>query len=558
MGRKRKVPSVNIVQADVGGGSATAQGKPTTPSNITIPPPSSAPNSDQSNLDQVISSDIKCMGGGLSGSELAGKDSGEVGADIKKDEILKPAKKGKTLDLNFDLSEKQAEALNAGEKYVLYGGAKGGGKSWFMCVWIFLMAMKYAGNKLFFCRRRSVDFTNTTLETWKKAIPADLYRINEQKKKIFIPITSSVIDFGGLDDPLLIQSLNSAEYAHIGVDQAEEIERDSFGMLQGTLRHKLPNGTDLSRQIRLTANPAQCWLKDYFIINPQPDTRFIKALPVDNPYLPSDYVETLKQAFKHRPHMLAAYLHGSWDDLAGNDCCIRGVHIEEAKLKKVHGKPIKRVVVNDPAITGDENVTFLMEQVGNVAYIADELIIEHKRPIETAALLSAYRKKTDAQLIAIDKIGIGEGVLDGLYELKEPVLAINSAAKPTSDSMANRFGNLRAQMWWEAGDKFAKNEVAIPSDDHELARQLGSVKFDKEKLVKFYVQSKADIKESIGRSPDRADALVMGLYALNQIGRLDEAEYSKNSEDTVGHGIRVDPLEDEFEAVGDYSGYNIF
>lgn len=462
------------------------------------------------------------------------------------------------IKMRFDLSAKQVEALNCPAKYLLYGGAKGGGKSWFLCVWAFLSSMKWRGNKIFLCRRRSVDFTNTTLETWRKSIDARLYRINEQKKKIYLPANSSVIDYGGLDDPLLIQSLNSAEYAQIGIDQGEEIERDSFAMLRGTLRHHAEGLKDEDRCIRITANPAQCWLKDEFLLNPGPSFKYIPALPIDNPYLPKDYVENLEDAFKHRPQLLAAYLRGSWDDLSGNDTCIRGSHIEEAKIKKLPGGAIiKRIIVNDPAITGDENVTFLMERVGNVSYIADELIIEHKRPIETAALLAAYRKRTGAQIIAVDKIGIGEGVVDGLNNLDELVLAINSAAKPTSPNAQVRYGNLRSQMWWEAGEKFARSEVQIPANDVELARQLGSVKFDQVKLSKLFVSSKKEIKDAIGRSPDRADAFVMGLYALDYVNRLDE---ESKPHDRQGTFEKHQSSSNEFSEVGiydDFSGYNL-
>lgn len=470
-----------------------------------------------------------------------------------------PISKKAPLVLNFALSKKQQEALNNPAKFLLYGGAKGGGKSWFMCVWVFLMAVKYRGNKLFFCRRRSVDFTNTTLETWRKSIPANLYRINEQKKKIYIDITKSVIDYGGLDDPLVVQSLNSAEYAHIGVDQAEEVDQDSFSMLRGTMRHRVADGSCPPYQIRLTANPAQCWLKDYFILNPEVDTAYVAALPTDNPSLPKDYVENLRQAFKHRPHLLEAYLHGSWDDLSGNDTCIRGSWIEEAKKKKVDGRVIKRVVVNDPAITGDENVCFLMELAGNTFYKADELVIEHRRPIETAALISAYRRRTGAQIIAVDSIGIGSGVIDGLNSLDEPILAINSSSKPTNINAQVRYQNLRAQMWWEASEKFAQSQVALPPDDFELAKQLGVVRFEPTTTGKLLVQAKDEIKKAIGRSPDRADAFIMGLYALDYVNRLDHQEYESNTRDRAGYGVLVEQPENEMYvgAGDDYSGYNL-
>lgn len=468
------------------------------------------------------------------------------------------ASRSEVRQLDIRLSQKQIEAMNAQEQFVLYGGAKGGGKSWFLCIWMFLMALKNRGNKLFFCRRRSVDFTNTTLETWKKSIPSDLYRINEQKKKIFIIPSNSVIDYGGLDDPLLIQSLNSAEYGNIGIDQAEEIEQDSFGMIRGTLRHKLADGSFPNFHVRLTANPAQCWLKDYFILNPQPETRFIPALPTDNPNLPKSYVNNLKEAFKNRPQLLAAYLYGSWDDLAGHDICIQGRWIEEAKSRRKNGTAIKRIIVNDPARFGDdENVIYVMENDGRVSYIVDQIFLEHKSTMDTAGRLAALRRKHDAQIIAVDVGGIGAGVVDALYELKEPVLSINSSSKPTVEHKQGKYFNLRSQLWMEAGERFSSGEVVVDSDI-TLCGQLASTKFNYTGNGKIQVESKDDIKKRLGRSPDRADAFIMGLFALDYVGRLDDSEYQKVASDYQGSGTLVSNDREEFAgATDDYSGYSL-
>jgi len=456
------------------------------------------------------------------------------------------------------LSEKQGKALQSEIKFLLYGGAKGGGKSWFLCIWMFLMGMKYSGNKLFFCRRRSVDFTNTTLETWKKSIPASYYRIYEQKKKIVL-MNGSVIDYGGLDDPLLIQGLNSAEYAHVGVDQAEEVEQDSFGMIRGTLRHRLPDGTYPPYQVRLTANPAQCWLKQAFILNPESDFGFIPALPTDNPYLPSDYVKNLEGAFKSRPQLLAAYLHGSWDDLAGHDVCIQQSWVEKAVTKVPFGNVTKRIIVNDPARYGDdENVIYVMEEKGGLIYIAHEVILEHKSTMDTAGRLAALRKKYEAQIIAVDSIGIGAGIVDALYDLKEPVMSINSASKPTAESQQGKYFNLRAQFWMEAGSLFSEGKVSL-KDDITLQGQLTIVKFEYTGNSKIKVEGKDEIKKRIGRSPDRADAFVMGLYAISQVNDLRDEEYANATVDRVGYGTRVEPnIDSEFVGAGDdYCGYNL-
>lgn len=476
---------------------------------------------------------------------------------LAQEEIVQPEpsyKKIGTNTIQFELSERQQDAMDATEQFIMYGGAKGGGKSWWLCLWVLKEALTYKFNKIFFCRRRSVDFTNTTLETWKKVIPSHLYRINEQKKKIFILPTNSVVDYGGLDDPLLIQSLNSAEYGAIAVDQAEEIEKDSFAMLRGTLRHKLPQGKEPSYLVRLTANPAQCWLKDEFILNPKPNFRFIPALPSDNPYLPSGYVQNLAEAFAHRPTLLQAYLHGNWDDLSGHDICIQGSWIEKAKAVVPRDTVLKRIIVNDPARFGDdENVVMVMEETPNAMYEVDRIILEHKSLMDTAGRLAALRKKTGATLIGVDVIGIGSGIVDALNDLGEPVLSINSSNKPTRETPAKKYFNLRSQMWMEAGELFSMGKVAITNNDPTMTGQLGSVRFDY-KNGKMQVQSKDDIKKALGRSPDRADAFIMGLYTLSQSQRLDEKQYQDAITDRSSQGELV-TLETESYGIGGFEGY---
>jgi hypothetical protein len=404
-----------------------------------------------------------------------------------------------------------------------------------------------------------VDFTNTTLETWKKAIPAKCFRIHEQKKKIFL-YNGTTVDYGGLDDPLMIQGLNSAEYGNIAVDQAEEIEKDSFAMLRGTLRHmaKTPEGKTFvpDYQVMMSANPAQCWLKEDFILRPKPGFTYIKALPTDNPYLPPSYVANLSEAFQHRPQLLAAYLHGSWDDLAGHDICIQPSAVERA-VERVHpqGRVIKRVIVNDPARFGDdENVIYVMAATQNCSFVEDVIILEHKSTMDTAGRLASLRRKVGAQVIAVDSIGIGSGVVDALYDLKEPVMSINSSSKPTVETEQKKFFNLRSQLWMMAGDEFDKGRVKL-GDDFVLNGQLSSTKFHYTGNGKIQAEGKDDIKKRLGRSPDRADAFVMGLYALSYVPTLDYEKELEAETDRAGSGTRMDMESSILE--DDYSGYNL-
>lgn len=446
-----------------------------------------------------------------------------------------------TISLDWQSSERQAQATNCPAQFLMYGGAKGGGKSFWLCRWAVRKLGQFKGNKGFLGRKRSVDFNNTTLETFRKAIDGRLYKINEQKKKIYFPHFEGVIDYGGMDDQDSINKFNSAEYGFIGIDQAEEVSRDDFSMLRGTLRHKLKNGAEPDYQVRLTANPAQCWLKEDFIVNPKQGYTFIKALPTDNPFLAKDYINNLKEAFKHRPELLQAYLYGSWDDLSGHDLVCQYSWVEGAKNVDVHGPARKRIVVCDPAHFGDDTTVIYVMEERSAIEVIDKEVVHHKSTMDTAGRLAAKRKQWSANLIGVDAIGIGAGIVDALNELGEPVLRIISSQKPTSETMAAKYFNLRSQIYFEGAKKIFEKKVRVPNDDTKLHGQLCSAKYEFISNGRMKVEAKEDIKQRLDGSPDDGDAFMMGLHTMDQASPLNEEEEREATEDRAGRGEAAEP-----------------
>jgi len=406
---------------------------------------------------------------------------------------------------------------------LLYGGAKGGGKSVLACRWCYRQARKiidqfnlkprkYPIPVGFMGRKKAKHFKDTTLETWKKFIPVDLYRIKEQSQEIIIDETVK-IDYGGLDAEGVIEKFNSAEYAFIFIDQSEETTRDDYGMLKGTLRLKI-NNQDLPYKMLFTANPGECYLKSEFITQQHPRKKFIQALPGDNPFLAANYIDNLKEAFKHRPDLLEAYLYGSWDALEDSHTVIKALWVRDSVNRILRFNPEGRITVADIGAGGDDTVIYNMEGY----QIKSQDISGEKDTMKTAGRIVINANTFKSDLIVIDKIGLGQGVYDRMREVlgekrKHMVYGLQSAEKPKTEQKAVQFINVRVEMWWYVSQLFADGLTSIPHDEvliqdlctptYEIVSSSGKIK----------VEPKDDIKARLGRSTNRGDAYVMGCYA---------------------------------------------
>jgi len=125
---------------------------------------------------------------------------------------------------------------------LLFGGAKGGGKSFLFSLWvdywvnwlITFFDLKPSENPVplgFIGRKQSVDFNHTTLETFKRVIPSDHYVIREQDQELIFGGTAKVF-YGGLDNKDRIKKFNSMELAFLGIDQAEETDRTDTDVIR--------------------------------------------------------------------------------------------------------------------------------------------------------------------------------------------------------------------------------------------------------------------------------------------------------------------------------------
>ena len=436
--------------------------------------------------------------------------------------------------LNFELSHKQGLALSALADYsideVLYGGAKGGGKSVFGCIWTYLKAKniikkfdlspsKYPPVVGFMGRKVDKDFRETTLESWKRIINPAAYELKKQEHLIVIENTVA-IRYGGFDDAEESnqKKFNSAEYGFYFVDQAEELSEQDIGLIRGTLRLKL-NNKPLNYRGLLTANPRICWLKDAFISYPQPRTCFIQALPTDNPFLPPNYIDTLKKAFEFRPELLRAYLYGSWDELdAGNVV----IPIEDVRRNVGNHIPnykyLYKITVADIADEGDDE-TVIYDLINTK--IVNQEIYKHKTLMDTVGRLQAHARQNGSNMIAVDRVGLGAGVEERLIEIyaqadkKELEMEIFGFDGRVRADDPETFFNHNIEAWWYAAQQFKESKCDIV-DDPILQSQLSQVQYYFKSNEKLALLPKDKLKQILKCSPDRAKTYVMGLGALKR------------------------------------------
>src|SRR5215207_4747030 len=126
------------------------------------------------------------------------------------------------------------------------------------------------------------------------------------------------------------------------------------------------------------------------------------------------------------------------------------------------------------------------------------------------------RVLTDGGVALIDANGIGESTYFlARAVVGERVRAYQGSAPTGWQDKARvlRFQNTRAAAYWsfrEALNPANGLDVALPPD-RELRVELCAAKWEQQ-ATGVKLEKKADIKERLGRSPDKADAVVMAWW----------------------------------------------
>lgn len=209
--------------------------------------------------------------------------------------------------------------MKAKNKYVIFGGARGGGKSWAVRWKAVLMCLKYAGIRVMIMRRSYPEL----LENHIKPLRGLLHEIAKYNgtEHEFRFCNGSTIKFMYCERDGDLDRIQGHEYDVIAIDEATQMSEYQIKTIGACLR-----GTNsFPKRMYMTCNPGgqgHQYIKRLkegrFKDKEKPDDYvFIQSLVTDNEALMRmnpDYVQQLEAL---PPKLRDAWLYGNWDIYEG-------------------------------------------------------------------------------------------------------------------------------------------------------------------------------------------------------------------------------------------------
>lgn len=217
-------------------------------------------------------------------------------------------------------NEKQKLALLEKHRYVGYGGARGGGKSWFVRWKATLLALKFRGIKILITRKTYRELLNNHIVP----LLAMLRGIASYNKsdKCFTFANGSTIWFGYCANDGDLGQYQGAEYDVWFADEAGQFLESWIVAIDACIR----GANSFPKRTYFTLNPggpSHGYFKRLFIDRryteeeyPE-DYAFIQALVSDNVALMKSQPNYKRALEKLPPKIREAWLHGSWDVYEG-------------------------------------------------------------------------------------------------------------------------------------------------------------------------------------------------------------------------------------------------
>lgn len=254
-------------------------------------------------------------------------------------------------DLNFTPSPRQWMAMCARQKYICYGGARGGGKSYYVRAKAVTMAINYPGIKICIVRRTHGEVEKNHVNPLR-AILCPWYAKYNASKYQFIFHNGSLIQCDYFNQDKDASHYQGMEYDIIFIDEATNLKEE---WLNQYFDPCLRGVNSFPKHIIYTCNPggpAHQYIKRLFVDrrflpDEDPDDyAFFPAKATDNLALMQAQPDYIKQLNKLPPKLRSAWRDGDWNVFIGQyfeDFVDAPAHYKDRRLTHVIDPfPIKK------------------------------------------------------------------------------------------------------------------------------------------------------------------------------------------------------------------------
>lgn len=255
--------------------------------------------------------------------------------------------------VSFDLdistaNPKQVKFFLSRKRFIAYGGARGGGKSWALRAKMILLALNFTGIKILLLRRTYKDLERNHIREMKPMLKD--FAPYLEKNKLFMFPNGSIIEMGYCDSVNDVLQYQGQEYDIICIDEATQFTDFQYEVLTACLR----GANNFPKRMYLTCNPGGVgheWVKRLFVSKKyrnkeKPgDYEFIAATVFDNTVLlekDPEYVDMLNNL---SDGIRQAWRDGNWDMLAGQYFSEfdRNIHVVEPFAIPEHWKRYRTI-----------------------------------------------------------------------------------------------------------------------------------------------------------------------------------------------------------------------
>lgn len=436
--------------------------------------------------------------------------------------------------ITIKLSKKQDKAfqiLNDKETTELfYGGGAGGGKSFLGCVWVISSCLKYPNTRFLIGRAVLKTLKESTLLTFFsvckeifKLKGGEDYKYNSIEGKITFLKTNSEVYLKDLylypSDPEF-DSLGSTEYTGAFIDEVSEITEKAKNIVMSRIRYLLDE-YELVPKLLMASNPAKNFAyREYWRLwkdGKLPHYRkFVPALVGDNPYISDYYQENLLKLDKNSMERL---LYGNWDydddpsRLFDFDDVVQMFSIKETSY---YGKDLNMYLSADVARFGSDKSVIIIWKGTRIMKI---YVREKQSTVVTKDDILGFSKMYNIlnKNIVVDEDGVGGGIVDQLIGIQGFVNNSRPYEILTKQKLLrHNFANLKTQCYVKLSEyikegKITTEDLQIEIKD-KIMEDLQQIKIkDLDKDGKLTIIPKEQIKESLGRSTDYSDAMMMRM-----------------------------------------------